>query len=1024
MTIELRLLGPVQVLIDGRSTIDQLDRKEIALLAYLSIQQVEVSRERAADLLWGNLDLIDVKPRPNVGHALSPLSTDARPADSRAKHNLRHALYNLNRVMPGGIQAYGRHSIALNQSVRQNSDVWQFDHRLRHGDPAGAVALYRGPLLDGLDLRNADAFEEWLSERRVHYEHRVLTCLSALIADTQRRSDNAALERHARQMLAINPLKERATRALMLALGRRGHFTAALEVYSQCATTLQRELGVAPSAETMAVRERILLARAVERRVLPFQATAFIGRERELAEASARLFQPDSRLLTFVGLGGSGKTRLAIELARRNRSQLLHDVAYINLDAEACAISEEGLLRSIAGELGLSTSVEPPRRQLTEYLRPREMLVVLDNFESYVPAAAVLGAILREAPDVKMLVTSRQRLNIPEEIVYPVSGMAYPSGLGAVEQAGGVSLVSTDHAGFDPHTYDALTLFEQVVNRVNSAFALSANVDAVISLCRLVEGLPLAIELIAPWTLTEPVTAMVARLSAEMLQFIDHERNFAERHRSLHAVFEHSWQRLTPMEQEVLRRLATITGSFSLPAALAIAGATQPTLRDLADKSMLEVPETGRYALHSLLRAFALEKLQVAGELPGTREAHYHYFARFIESLLPELRGRNQLSTLQELEEEFGNIRVAWRYGIEHATADQLCSLMDGIYQFCTARTWYSLGLDISVAGKAVLARRDLSGVLGRLLINEGLMHHHLGNHDQAGHCAEEGRILCEQEGDNAGVAQALFLSSTVYYDSNQYEQAERLMIESFNLSRSMGNREALADLHLFLGHIVDYRTIYGPQGKVLNKPPRSFVFEHNWPTAEQTQGAEEAIAHFREALRLYNEIGHLFKIAWSRGAPGHPYYRLHLYDAALDCYLQAAEMFRQLNSVSNLVHCLSWAGWVLHWQGKMEEARRCFQEALSQGMSVLTVKKLLDCLQKYSVFLWKTERSHFIPLAANVLIAQHANTDGRIRMEANEWVKNIKDFMRQDEGQAAVDQAIVYGEHVTLAGLVYHLLQ
>ena len=303
MMIELNFLGSAQILADGRPITAQLDKKELALLAYLAAQRGEVSRDRIAELLWGDKD------------------------DQRARQNLRQALSNIKRLLPGAIDAQGHHVLALGRTVEPHTDLRQFDKLIRRGDLAKARDLYRGPLLDGLSLRDTPTFDDWLSERRSHYEQSVLDALTVLLGDAQQQVDSAALETYARQMLAINPLKERATRALMLALGRQRHFTAALEVYRECATTLQRELGVAPSAETAAVYERVLLARAAPRGALPFTGAAFVGRERELAEASSRLLQPDCRLLTLVGLGGSGKTRLAGELARRTRRAFLHDLA-------------------------------------------------------------------------------------------------------------------------------------------------------------------------------------------------------------------------------------------------------------------------------------------------------------------------------------------------------------------------------------------------------------------------------------------------------------------------------------------------------------------------------------------------------------------------------------------------------------------------------------------------------------------------------------------------------------------------
>jgi len=254
--IELSFLGPPQVLVNGHSITARLDKKEIALLAYLAAQQGEVTREKVAALLWGEKD------------------------DQCARHNLRQALTKIKQVLPGVIDGQGRHVLVLDQAVRLRTDLWQFEDCLRHGDLASGCALYRGPLLDGLGLRSADAFEDWLTECRRYYERLALDGLTDLIGAVEQRRDIAARERYARQMLTIDPLKERAYRALLLALGRAGRFNEALQLYGQCVEKLRRDLGIAPSAETTSVYESILLARSTRRPELPYHPATFVGRER------------------------------------------------------------------------------------------------------------------------------------------------------------------------------------------------------------------------------------------------------------------------------------------------------------------------------------------------------------------------------------------------------------------------------------------------------------------------------------------------------------------------------------------------------------------------------------------------------------------------------------------------------------------------------------------------------------------------------------------------------------------------
>jgi predicted ATPase/DNA-binding SARP family transcriptional activator len=994
MTTELRFLGSPQVTVEERSIDTKLRRKEIALLAYLAAQKQPTPRETAVALLWGDMD------------------------DDHAKHNLSVTQSRINKFIPGAIEGWRNQPIVLSLLVQQQTDVWQFEERIRRSDLEGACALYRGPLLDGLGLKDANAFEDWLSESRQHYERLALDCLTSLMDDAEKRADSAALERHARRMLAINPFREVAYRCLMLVLGRKGDFNAALQTYSQCAGMLRREFDpdVAPSAETMALHERILLARAAPRRVLPFHAATFVGRDKELAEAMTQLLDPACRLLTLLGLGGVGKTRLAIELARRARQSFLHDVAYISLESPGARITEETLLTAMAQVLELNLSAGKLLQQIVDFLRPREMLLVLDNFESFVSVSRDLTTILREALDVKILSTSRQRLDVPDETVYQVHGMTYPDSA--------VGLHPTVSAPVSSSHYDAIALFDRNARQLDAAFTPAAEIEAITQICRLVEGLPLAIELIAPWILSMSCSAIAAKLSTEIQLLIDTERNFPERHRSLHVVFKASWNFLTPLEQRIFKRLSVILGEISPAAAEAIAEAPKAILDCLARKSMIEAPEEGRYRLHSLLRAFGEEKLRDSGELDDAQAEHYAYFSRYVAARLPDLRGAGQLEAFRQLEEEFTNIQAAWRYGVEHAPDATLSSLMDGIAQLCAIRNWHVLGVELFQLAAESLVRRGMTGLHARLAINEGLLHYQLGNYDLAHACAVEGRAYFEAFGDERGLAQALHLLGSIQYDLNQYERAEWILIQSLNLYHRLEDDEGIADCYVLLGHIVSLRTFFFEGGKIQRyKPPHRFMNEHYTPSEEKRAGAEEAIARFTEALELYREAGHLQGMGLSLHGLGFAHYVLHNYDTAIACFQEAAERFRELNAASDLTQSLLWLATVLQIQGKLVEARPHFHEALRVGAAAHAYKQLLDCLQKYSLLLWIADKDHFMPLAINAFVAEHPNTDGRMRVVAQEWVENISDFMRRDEGDEAVQKAIAYGRQQSLLTLVHSLL-
>lgn len=982
MMIQLNFLGSAQVLVDGRLITARLDKKELALLAYLAAQRGEVSRDKAAELLWGDVD------------------------DLRAKQSLRQALSNIRQLLPGAIDSRGHHVLSLGQAVQPHTDLWLFDDLRERADLAGACALYRGPLLDGLGLRGAEAFEDWLAERRRYCERLVLDCLTALINDAQRRGDSVALENHARQMLIINPLKERAYRALVLALGRTGRFTEALGVYAECAEALRRELNVAPSADTVAIYERVLLARVVPRPELPYHAVPFVGRERELAEAGAMLLRPDCRLLTLLGPGGVGKTRLSIELGRRMGQSFLHGYAYVPFESYAAEASEAGLLIALAKALDLKLIGSDFRSQIIDFLRPREMLLMLDNFELFAPMADVLTAILRQTRDVKLLVTSRQRLDVPDEMIFHLAGLSYP----AEDQWPPASNLSG---------YDAPMFFTQVTARINPEFAPLTAAKDVARICRLVEGLPLALEMIALWTLEQSCAAIADRLAADMPDLLTSARRFPDRHRSLHVVFGHSWSRLMPREQECLRCLAVVAGSISIEAAEAIAGATKLVLQRLVAQSMLETPDKGRYALHPLVRAFVLEKLVEAGEFDEISVRHFDYFSRFVVSRLPELHGAGQLVALRQLEEQFANIRAAWRYGVEHAPAGILEMLLDGITRLCQARTWHGIGIEVLQEGIEPLARRGEEHLRVHLLLHQGLMHYHLGNYDAAQACAQAG----SRANDGRLEAQVLFLMALIYYDQNRYDEAEPLFLRSLALNQQNEALTPVGDALVRLGNLSLLRTFFSPTGKIPYKPPRAFVHEHRLPTPYQKAGAEAALRYYEEALTYFIRAGSLAGIAHCRGAVGFAHYNLHDYEVAADAFEEAARQFRQLDAAAEEADSLMWLAWTQHHQGKVEEARLSFHEALRTGLRASANKGLLDCLQKYSLHRWSADKQHFIPLAINAFVAQHPNTGERMRVVAQEWMENISHIMREDEGQAAVEKALAFGRSQALSSLVHYLV-
>lgn len=389
---------------------------------------------------------------------------------------------------------------------------------------------------------------------------------------------------------------------------------------------------------------------------LPSQPTLFIGRENELAEITNLLQTPDCRLLTLVGPGGIGKTRLAIELARQfASSDNIYFVALLPLTAP------DYMIPAIAEALDISLSgKEEPKKQLLHFLSERRLLLLLDNFEHLLDGANLLVEILECAPEVKLLVTSREPLHLREEWVFNIGGLLCPDR---------PTVESVD-------TFPASALFVQCARRLGY-IPSGEDTPSIIHICRLVEGIPLALELAASWVRALSVSSIAEQIEAS-IDFLSISRlYFPPRHQSMRAVFDHSWQLLSQEEQAVFRSLAVFRGGFTTEAARLVANAALQTLAALIDKSLVRLGSDARYDLHELLRQYAAEKLD---EVPEFRETvidrHCEYYTEFLHQQEATIHLRNQAEALKELD----NLRTAWKYAARQCRQEALLRAAHGLY--------------------------------------------------------------------------------------------------------------------------------------------------------------------------------------------------------------------------------------------------------------------------------------------------------------------------------------------------------
>ncbi|MHB8630259.1 MAG: ATP-binding protein [Aggregatilineales bacterium] len=340
---------------------------------------------------------------------------------------------------------------------------------------AKAVTLYRGDFLTGFYLSDSPAFEDWALLERERLQRRVIDGLDQLVATSLEQGTYAEGMAHATRLLQLDPLREAAHRQMMTLLTYTGQRRAALAQYETCRAVLAQELGVTPDEETGALFRKIQ-AGELERTSheigdnLPVQPTPFVGRSAELTQIAQQLGDPTCRLLTLVGPGGIGKTRLAIQAASLKRDDFAHGVCFVPL---AALNSPDLLSGAIIDALKLNLrGREAPLTQLLSALRPKELLFVLDNFEHLLDGAALLSNILASVPHVKLLITSRERLNLREEWLFEVQGMDFPN--------------KSVKEGADQ--YSAVQLFAPSARRIQVNFSLAKDLTVVLHICQRVEG--------------------------------------------------------------------------------------------------------------------------------------------------------------------------------------------------------------------------------------------------------------------------------------------------------------------------------------------------------------------------------------------------------------------------------------------------------------------------------------------------------------------------------------------------------
>ncbi len=773
------------------------------------------------------------------------------------------------------------------------TDLANFQHALKEQNWPEVSKLYHAAFLADYSAPDLPTYTAWLELERSELESSYQAALSHYASDLEVQGNHAGAADVLYDLLKEDLLAEEVLQVYLKNLYLAGQRDRALRAYQSFCQQLLDEYDAEPSDTTqelialirsntaLSSRQQALLSTSVSGAQiimnLPQQSTRFIGRQSELRELSQQLRDDSCRLLTLIALGGTGKSRLAIELARISQGGFTDGVCFVAL---APLTTPEAVITSIAQALGITLAPkQEPKVQVIQFLQGKSLLLLLDNFEHLLTAAPILADLLEATERLKLLVTSRESLKISAEWLYDLEGLRYPTDLSLSRQ--------------ELESYDAVQLFMSSAKRV--APRLDFSDDDIIRLAMIsqqVQGLPLALELAASWARVMPVSRIAKELADGYELLTAQHSDLPERHRNITAIFETTWAGLSEKKRQTLTRFSVFQGGATLEAAEAVTETHFSILLSLVNESLLRRIPPDRFDIHPLTREYAARVLTLS---PITRnetiEQHASYFSTVLKSLEAAYNSINKAD--QELiGQDLGNFVKAFHTRAQQQNVTELISFNEAMYGFFSVSGRLAEGLQVFDKALELAKEADKGLELADLRLSQGQFLFYLGQVSKATTVYQQILQLAESLDQTKQQAIALSYLADCYITIGEFSTTQEYLSKASTLFKELEDWQGLARAYNMLGNLYRQQAQFDPARDYYLKSLESYshvespmgkavVLNNLGNLAEAQKNYQEAQSHYLECLEIFEAINFIRGIAAAKTNLGVIYYKMDNYEDA-----------------------------------------------------------------------------------------------------------------------------------------------